>query len=109
MKIKVSATVTLILAKVSAKAISPGFFPNEGIKISKRITTKSWNSNTPMTFLPCSVSNSPLSDNALITIAVDDIATAPPKAQRTCQGIGKGIKNRNKYPAGIVSNIVKNT
>jgi hypothetical protein len=40
---------------------------------------------------------------------VDDIATAPPKAKRTCQGIGKGNKNRNKYPAGIVSNIVKNT
>ena len=56
-----------------------------GISTSNGTTAKSWNSSTPTTRLPCSVSNSKLSDMSLITMAVLLIANAPANAIAVCQ------------------------
>ena len=87
-KINVNAIVILIDAVVSATNKSEGFFPRDGNKIKRNTTAKSWNSKIPTTLRPCSVSNSARSEINLVTIAVDDIANAPPKAMAACHEMG---------------------
>ncbi len=58
--------------------------PNAAITISSGTTARSWNSSTPKMLRPCSVSISSRSASIFETIAVDDIASAPPSATLPC-------------------------
>ena len=85
----VSSTAALSAAKPSAWprpiAASPASLaaakgPSAGISTSSGTTAKSWNSSTPTTRRPCSVSSSSRSAISLTRIAVELIASAAPSA-----------------------------
>jgi hypothetical protein len=58
--------------------------PSAGISTSSGTTARSWNSSTPMTRRPCSLSSSSRSAISLTTMAVDDMAMAPPSTTAPC-------------------------
>ena len=59
--------------------------PKAEITISSGTTARSWNSSTPKILRPCAVSISSRSASIFETIAVEDIASAPPSATLPCQ------------------------
>ena len=81
----VSSRAAFRLATASACSSSAGFEPSAGISTSSGTTAKSWNSSTPITRRPCSLSSSSRSAISLTTIAVLLIASAPPSATALCQ------------------------
>ncbi len=56
-----------------------------GTRISSGTSARSWNSRMPMMRRPCSLSSSSRSVSILETMAVDDMASAPPSANAACQ------------------------
>ena len=80
-----STTTALKLAQARVAASSVGFCASEGIRISRGTTARSWNSKMPMMRRPCWLSSSSRSVSILETMAVDDIASAPPSANAACQ------------------------
>ncbi|MNM90497.1 hypothetical protein D3C81_1027620 [compost metagenome] len=88
-KIAPSATTILTVASPSAITRSPGSRDSAGITISSGTTARSWNSRMLMMLRPCSLSSSMRSDSIFETIAVDDIASAPPSATEACHDSGK--------------------
>ncbi len=80
----VSKTAALAIAMVSVtpSCVSPA--PSAGISTSSGTTAKSWNSSTPITRRPCSLSSSSRSAISFTRIAVDDIAIAAPSAIAPC-------------------------
>ena len=74
------STAALRAASASAASSMSGGLPRAGISTSRGTTAKSWNSSTPITRLPCSVSSSSRSDISLTTMAVLLIASAPDSA-----------------------------
>ncbi len=71
--------------RASAPVSSPAGPPSAGMTTSSGTTARSWNSSTPMTRRPCSLSSSSRSAISLTTIAVLLIASAPPSATAPCQ------------------------
>jgi hypothetical protein len=83
---------------------------SEGIRISSGTTARSWNSRIPMMRRPCSLSSSRRSVSILETIAVDDIASAPPSASAACQPTLSGAGRRGLRKAtSIVTRMVSAT
>src|SRR5471032_1091586 len=77
----VNATTILTAGSMSQNASSFEFpLPNAAMMISNGTTARSWNSNTPKMFRPCSDSSSSRSASIFETMAVDDIDNAPPSA-----------------------------
>ena len=72
-------------ANVSSVSKCSGREPRAGINTSNGTTARSWNSSTPMTRLPCSLSSSSRSDINFTTIAVLLMANAPDNATEVCQ------------------------
>ncbi len=106
-KISVSATTILTMASASAIGSSPGSRDSAGITISSGTTARSWNSSTLKILRPCSVSSSSRSDSILETIAVDDIASAPPSAIDACQV--RSNTALNSQPTGATASMVSTT
>ena len=79
--------VALSAANASAVANFSGDEPSAGISTSSGTTAKSWNSSTPITRLPCSLSISSRSTISLTTMAVLLMDSAPPKANALCHDI----------------------
>ena len=69
-------------AKALARFAPPA--PSAGISTSNGTTAKSWNSSTPITRRPCSLSSSSRSAISFTRMAVDDIAIAEPSAMAPC-------------------------
>ena len=86
-KVNTITAFTPAQARVSASA--SGRWPSDGIMISSGTTARSWNSRMPMILRPCSLSSSSRSVSILTTMAVDDMASAPPSANAPCQLICK--------------------
>ena len=80
-----STTVALSKAIPTSMAMSAAGWPRAGITISNGTTIKSWASSTPITSRPCGAWSSRRSTSSFESTAVDDIATAPPKANPGCQ------------------------
>ncbi len=80
-----SSAAALITASPSASPISRPGESSEGISTSSGTTARSWNSSTPITRRPCSLSSSTRSAISLATMAVLDIASAAPSATEPCQ------------------------
>jgi hypothetical protein len=81
---RVSTAAAFSVARPMAQASSSALEFKAGIKTSRGTTAKSWNSNTPMTRLPCSLSSSSLSDIIFTTMAVELMAMAPPSTTEPC-------------------------
>ena len=79
-----SAPVILSAASDSASTSAFELPPSAEITISSGTTARSWNSSTPMMLRPCSVSSSRRSASIFVTMAVDDMASAPPSATDAC-------------------------
>ncbi|MNS81314.1 hypothetical protein D3C72_1150250 [compost metagenome] len=88
-KIRPRATTILTVAKPRAAASSPGSRESAGMMISSGTTARSWNSSTLMMLRPCSASSSMRSESILETMAVEDMASAPPSATEACHDSGK--------------------
>ena len=86
----VSSAAALRMAQPTSVASSSAPEPSAGISTSSGTTARSWNSSTPMTRRPCSDSSSSRSASSLATMAVDDIAIAPPSTTAPCQPISQG-------------------
>ena len=80
-----SRAPALTNAIARASSSTSGDEPSAGISTSKGTTARSWNSSTPMTRRPCSLSSSSRSAMSLTTIAVELIARALPRAIAPCQ------------------------
>ena len=88
---KPTNTAALSKAEDNSTHTLPSFiWPNAGISTSKGTTAKSWNSNTPMTRRPCSLSSSSRSAIIFTTIAVLDMAIAPANTSEPCQDNSQG-------------------
>ena len=72
-------------AKPNALASASGGAPSAGISTSSGTTARSWNSSTPITRLPCSLSSSRRSAISLTTMAVLLMVSAPDSASAVCQ------------------------
>ncbi len=72
-------------AIASAFSSVSGGAPSAGISTSSGTTARSWNSSTPITRLPCSLSSSSRSAISLTTIAVLLMVSAPESASAVCQ------------------------
>ncbi len=79
-----------------AQAMSLPLESSAGISTSSGTTARSWNSSTPMTRRPCSVSNSSRSAIIFTTMAVLDMAIAPPSTSEPCQPICQGVSVKEK-------------
>ena len=110
----VSSAAALTQASARAQAMSLPLEFSAGISTSSGTTAKSWNSSTPMTRLPCSLSTSSRSAISLTTMAVLDIAIAAPSTTLPCQPISQGIEVCEKihtssaWPSSVPA-IVANT
>ncbi len=78
-------TLAFSSAKPSAFSRVSGGAPSAGISTSSGTTARSWNSSTPITRLPCSLSSSRRSAISLTTIAVLLIVSAPESTSAACQ------------------------
>ncbi len=87
---KVSSAAALSKARPSDAASCGPVLPSAGISTSSGTTARSWNSSTPITRRPCSLSSSSRSASSLTTIAVDDIAIALPSTSAPCHDICHG-------------------
>jgi hypothetical protein len=76
-----------------AVAISSRGEPSAGISTSSGTTARSWNSSTPITRRPCSLSSSSRSAISFTTMAVELIAKAPPSTTAPCQPMLPGLQN----------------
>ena len=98
-------------ASSSSMPRSSSLAASAGISTSKGTTAKSWNSSTPITRLPYSVSSSSRSAISLTTMAVllmastPDSATAP--CQEKCQTLG--MTQRMPRMMSVLSIIVAST
>ena len=81
----VSSAMALSAAHASELSMSCADVASAGISTSSGTTARSWNSSTPMTRRPCSLSSSSRSAISLTTMAVLLIASAPPSATALCQ------------------------
>ena len=73
-----SSSVAFSVAQASELAMSTPSEFSAGISTSKGTTARSWNSSAPITRRPCSLSSSSRSAIIFTTMAVLDIAIAPP-------------------------------
>lgn len=96
---------TAAMDSVSTRSV--GFLPSDGTTISSSTTARSWNSSTLMMLRPCSVSSCSRSASILETMAVDDIASAPPSARLACHDSGYQCDSSSE--AGTVSSMVSTT
>ncbi len=102
-------TAALSAARPSATSSVSGGLPRAGISTSSGTTARSWNSSTPITRLPCSVSSSSRSDSSFTTIAVLLMATAPASAMAVRQsmphrpGAASSSSSEPPVPSTIVS------
>ena len=71
-------------APPTATPISSGGRPRAGMTIRRGTTARSWKSSTPMISRPWGVSSSSRSARSFDTIAVEDMAIAPPKTRLAC-------------------------
>ena len=106
-RIKTSATVIFTAAMESVSTRSVGFLPSDGTTISSSTTARSWNSSTLMMLRPCSVSSCRRSASIFETMAVDDIANAPPSAKPACHD--SGYQCDSSMVIGTVSSMVSAT
>ena len=88
---KVIKTAALPAASSKDHSMPSAGAPNAGIITIKGTTAKSWNSNTPITRLPCSDSSSKRSASNLTTIAVLLIAMALAKVKAVCHSICQSV------------------
>ena len=84
-KSKMSTTRALPPAQARVSARLSESRVRAGIRISSGTTARSWNSRMPMILRPCSLSSSSRSVSIFETMAVDDMASAPPRANAACQ------------------------
>ena len=96
-------SVAFSAAKPSVRGRASPVLANAGIIMISATTARSWNNSTPMIFLPCGVFSSARSTSILLTIAVDDIASTPPRAKPARQS------NPKKSEVSMTSNIVATT
>jgi len=84
-----SASTSPAFSSATAMAVNSSWagLPSAGISTSSGTTARSWNSSTPMTRLPCSLSSSSRSAISLTTMAVELIAMAPPSTTAPCQSM----------------------
>jgi hypothetical protein len=103
--------MALTLAQASVFARSAGSCASDGIRISSGTTARSWNSRMPMMLRPCGLSSSSRSVSIFETIAVDDIASAPPSANAACQliRIDGGSRFWISQPNSTVAAMVSST
>ena len=80
-----STTTALMMAGTSVLNRSRVSPPSAGMITSSGTTARSWNSSTPITRRPCSLSSSSRSAISLTTSAVLDIAIALPSTAAACQ------------------------
>ena len=80
-----STTTALMTAGTSVASRLPVLPPSAGMITSSGTTARSWNSSTPITRRPCSLSSSSRSAISLTTSAVLDIAIALPSTAAPCQ------------------------
>ncbi len=80
-----STTTALMMAGTSVLNRSRVSPPSAGMITSNGTTARSWNSSTPITRRPCSLSSSSRSAISLTTSAVLDIAIALPSTTAACQ------------------------
>ncbi len=99
-----TSTVALSMARPRALASASGGAPSAGTSTSSGTTAKSWNSSTPITRRPCSLSSSSRSAISLTTIAVLLIASAPDSASAVCQpSCQRGGSTRDSASAPAVA------
>ena len=81
----------------TASVPPPALAFSAGISTSNGTTARSWNSSTPITRLPCSLSSSSRSAMSLTTMAVLDMAMAEPSTTAPCQPSCQGRPSKRKH------------
>ena len=76
-----SSSTALSVARPSVNSSSSAGRDSAGSRISSGTTAMSWNSSTPITSRPWRLSSSMRSASSLDRIAVEDIASVPPRAK----------------------------
>ena len=100
-RISISATTAFSAAKASASASSVPVRFNDGMTIRNATTARSWNSRMPITSRPCGVPSSIRSASILETIAVELIASAPPRTSPACHE--NPSSGSSSAPAAVVT------
>jgi hypothetical protein len=80
-----STTAALASAISTSRPRSCAGASSAGTRMSSGTTARSWNSSTPTVSRPWGVSSSSRSARSFETMAVEDIAIAPPSARPACQ------------------------
>ncbi len=102
-----SSAAAFSIARPRVQPSSPGSAASAGITTSSGTTARSWNSSTPTMRLPCSVSSCSRSEIIFMMIAVDDIASAAPRANAPARPTPKYAPR--SQPAARVIRIVSPT